>query len=286
MRGGAWYSSALTLRSIGIAVVLSSLLYSAAVAADGVATERAAPFDRSQALAISQAAIGRHIGDHRFLSVNGQEVRLSRFRGKPLVISLIYTSCYHICPATTQHLAKVVRKARSVLGDDSFHVITIGFDAANDTPERMRVFAAEQGVDFQGWDVLSGEASAIEALTGELGFQYYATPNGFDHLIQASIVDADGLVYRQVYGIQFETPHLIEPLKVLVFGEKEATSLLDEITAKVRLFCTVYDPASDSYRFDYSIFVGLVMGLVLGSVFLYLLYREWVTSRKASAGRV
>jgi len=220
-----------------------------------------------------------------FRSVNGQDIHLAQFRGKPLVISLIYTSCYHICPATTQHLAKVVRKARSVLDEDSFHVVTIGFDAANDTPERMRVFAAEQGVDFQGWDVLSGEAGDIEALTTELGFQYHATPNGFDHLIQASIVDADGVVYRQVYGIQFETPHLIEPLKVLVFGEAETTSLLDDITAKVRLFCTVYDPASDSYRFDYSIFVGLVMGLVLGSVFLYLLYREWMTSRRASAGR-
>lgn len=261
-------------------MMICCLLCSTVAAADGSAS-----FDRTEALAISQAAIGNPVGDHEFRSVNGQQIRLSQFRGKPLVISLIYTSCYHICPATTAHLAKVVRKARNALGEDSFHVLTIGFDAANDTVERMRVFAAEQGVDFQGWDVLSGDASAIEALAADLGFQYHPTPNGFDHLIQASIVDPRGVVYRQVYGIQFDTPHLIEPLKVLVFGGKEETSLLDEITARVKLFCTVYDPASDSYRFDYSIFVGLIMGLVLGSVFLYLLYREWVSSRKASAGR-
>ncbi|MGE0621293.1 MAG: SCO family protein [Pseudomonadales bacterium] len=280
MRGRLRYSLGAVLRPL---VMMVCALCPAIGAADGAAT-----FDRSEALAISQAAIGEPIGDHAFTSVNGQEVRLSDFRGKPLVISLIYTSCYHICPATTAHLAKVVRKARSALGEDSFHVLTIGFDAANDTSERMRVFAAEQGVDFLGWDVLSGDSSTIEALASELGFQFYATPHGFDHLIQASIVDADGLVYRQVYGIQFDTPHLIEPLKVLVFGDKRAgaaMSLLDEITARVKLFCTVYDPASDSYRFDYSIFVGLVMGLVLGAVFLYLLYREWTTSRKASAGR-
>lgn len=240
-------------------------------------------FDRDEALAISQAAIGRPVGDHRFRSVNGEEVSLSRYRGKPLVISLIYTSCYHICPTTTQHLARVAGKARDALGDGSFHLVTLGFDAANDTPERMRIFAAEQGVEPRDWDVLSGDQTTIDALARELGFQYYPTPNGFDHLIQASIVDADGIVYRQVYGIRFDTPHLIEPLKVLVFGGHEATSLLDGITARVRLFCTVYDPASDSYRFDYSIFVGLVMGLVLGGFFLYLLYREWVTSRKASA---
>ena len=250
---------------------------------EAIRADEATAFDRADALAVSQAASGRPVGDHEFRSVNGEEIRLSRYRGKPLVISLVYTSCYHICPATTAHLARVVNKARDVLGDDSFHVVTLGFDAANDTPERMRTFAAQQGVDPRGWDVLSGDQHTVDALAAELGFQYHPTPNGFDHLIQASIVDREGLVYRQVYGIQFDTPHLIEPLKVLVFGGKETVSLLDEITARVRLFCTVYDPASDSYRFDYSIFVGLIMGLVLGGLFLYLLYREWVTSRKASA---
>ena len=250
---------------------------------DSTGAEAPPGFDRAEALAISQGAIGLPVGDHAFTSINGERVNLSRYRGKPLVISLVYTSCYHICPATTQHLAKVVKKARSALGDDSFQVVTLGFDAANDTVERMRLFAAEQGVDPSGWDILSGDQDSIDALARELGFQYYPTPSGFDHLIQASIVDADGVVYRQVYGIQFDTPHLIEPLKVLVFGTEEATSLLDEITARVKLFCTVYDPASDSYRFDYSIFVGLFIGLVLGAVFLYLLGREWLASRKASA---
>jgi protein SCO1/2 len=249
----------------------------------GLAAEAAdQPFDRKEALAVSQGAIGVSIGDHVFRSSRGEDVSLSNYQGKPLVISLIYTSCHHICPATTQHLADVVGKARDVLGEDSFHVVTIGFDAVNDTPERMRVFAAEQGVSPQGWDVLSGDQAVIDELAAELGFQYHATPSGFDHLIQASIVDPEGTVYRQVYGIRFDTPHLIEPLKVLVFGGEASGSLFDEIAAKVKLFCTVYDPASDSYMFDYSIFVGLFIGLVLGGLFLYLLYREWMASRKAS----
>ena len=239
-------------------------------------------FERSDALAISQAAIGRTLSEHQFQNTHNQQVSLSDYRGKPLVISLIFTSCYHICPATTQHLAKVVKKARSALGDDAFSVVTLGFDAPNDTADAMRVFAAQQSVDMVDWTFLSGEQAAIDALAGELGFQYFATPSGFDHLIQSTIVDADGHIFRQVYGIQFDTPHLIEPLKVLVFGEDKTATLLDQITARVKLFCTVYDPASDSYKFDYSIFVGLFIGIVLGGFFIYLLLREWSLTRKAS----
>ena len=232
-------------------------------------------FDRESALATSQAAIGGKVGDYDFYTSEGQRRRLGHYAGKPLVISMIFTSCYHICPATTQHLAEVVAKARSALGDDSFSVVTIGFDTLNDSADAMRQFAAQQSVDMPGWDFLATDAATIEALAEDLGFLYYPTPRGFDHLIQSSIIDATGRVYRQVYGIEFDTPHLIEPLKVLVFGEKESDSFLDQLSAKVKLFCTVYDPASDSYKFDYTIFIGLGMGLCMGAICIFLLWREW-----------
>ena len=196
------------------------------------------------------------------------------------MVSLIYTSCYHICPTTTQHLATVVRKARDVLGEDSFSVVSVGFDAANDTADAMRVFARQQSVDIDGWEFLSTDAGTIDALATDLGFQFFSTGSGFDHLIQSSVIDANGVVVRQVYGIRFDTPHLIEPLKALVFGEDVSASLFDQLTARVKLFCTVYDPASDRYRFDYSIFVGLVMGLVLGGICIYFFVREWRHSRR------
>ena len=45
--------------------------------------------------------------------------------------------------------------------------------------------------------------------------------------------------------------------------------------------CTVYDPASDRYRFNYSIFVGIAMGIAMGIFFVFLLVREWRYSRRA-----
>jgi protein SCO1 len=229
-------------------------------------------FNEKTALEHSQSAIGRHLADRVLRDTAGNSVRLSRYRGKPLVISLIYTSCYHICPTTTRHLAKVVNTARHALGADGFHVITIGFDTANDTPEAMRVFAKQQGMDVAGWDFLSADAATLDVLAKNLGFLFFTTPKGFDHLIQATVVDAQGKIYRQVYGMNFETPLLVEPLKELVLGKQPDQTLLTGLWNKVKLFCTTYDASSDSYKFDYSLFIGMAIGIVIiGSIVIFLL---------------
>ncbi len=272
-------SALLTLLAVPLSGIASQHIAHGAAPASG---DSRSPFEEKTALALSQAAIGRELSpDYRFTTSDGRSVRLSEYRGKPLVVSLIYTSCYHICPTTTQHLAKVVRIARAALGEGSFRVLTIGFDTVRDTPAAMREFARAQHVAISDWDFLSTDRATIEALSKDLGLQYFPSAHGFDHLIQATVVDAGGRVYRQVYGMQFETPLLVEPLKQLVFGAPATTSLFAGLTNRVRLFCTVYDPATDRYRFDYSLFLGMVIGatsIVLVSLFLV---REWRRSARA-----
>ena len=248
-------------------------------------SDRNAVFDRDTALAISQAAIGRKVGDYSFQDTEGRQRSLAEYTGKPLIVSLIYTSCYHICPTTTQHIAAVVRKARKVLGEDSFRVITVGFDSARDTVDAMREFEREQRIGESNWDFLATDATTVQKLAADLGFQYVATGAGFDHLLQTSLLDETGVVRRQIYGMDFDTPIMVDPLKRLVFGEQLKESFFERMSNKFRLFCTVYDPASDSYRFNYSILAGLAMGVVLGVFFIYLLLREWLYSRRARIGK-
>jgi protein SCO1/2 len=251
----------------------------------GVASVKAEPvpgqFSREEALEFSQAAIGNTVGGVTLLSPDGQPVALEQYRGKPLVVSLIFTSCHHICPSTTQYLQEVVKKARSALDEDSFQVITVGFDVANDSPARMAQFGSSNGVTDPHWQFLAGDEGAIASLVSQLGFIYTPSSRGFDHLIQSSIIDADGRLYRQVYGITFPTPQLIEPLKELVFGEPREQSSLSYLGSRIRLFCTVYDPATDSYRIDISVFIGTIVGMISSLVFGLMLFKEWRKSIKA-----
>lgn len=259
-----------------LAVALAGLTGPDAYAAPGdsaqVYPERFQDFDAKTALRYSQDAIGRQLGDYRFTNPQGETVRLSDYRGKPLLINMIFSSCAHTCTISTKHLARMVQVVRAGLGQDSFSVLTVGFDTFRDTPEAMRVYARQQGVSLPDWEFLSADQETIDALSADLGFIYFPSPRGFDHLTQVTVVDHDGVVYRQVYGEIFETPLLGEPLKDLVFNVRSEHSPMESLANRIRLFCTNYDAAGDRYYFDYSLFVGVAVGLsVIGSVIFYLL---------------
>lgn len=242
----------------------------------------ATTFDRERALEISQAAIGNRLdGDLSFTDERGNTVRLADYRGKPLVISMIFTSCYHICPTTTQRLDKVVSEARDVLGDDAFEVLTVGFDTLRDTPPMMAQFRRQQDVDYPRWRFVATDRETVAALAADLGFQFVKAGSGFDHLIQTSVVGPTGRVERQVYGMTFDAPAVIEPIKHHVFGIDASDGFFSSVSKQVRLFCTVYDPASGKYRFDYSLYIGIVISILcVGAVGAFLV-GEWRKSIKA-----
>lgn len=218
-------------------------------------------YDADRSLAKSQAAIGTQLEDLVFTGSNGEPVQLADFRGRPLLISLVFTSCYHVCPAITRHLANAAEAAREALGQDSFQLLTVGFDTPNDTPEAMRVFAQEQKIDDPNWAFVSADADTISHLIAAVGFDYFPSPRGFDHINQVTLVDSEGVIYRQVYGGTFELPALVEPLKELVFNRPVAQAhFAAGLVDRVMLFCTVYDPSTGRYRFDYSLFVQIAVG--------------------------
>ena len=131
--------------------IISLLLLLNTLPANGVefvsaerSTEVKKEFDYDVALKTSQSAIGNQVSSYAFTNAEGKPVKFDDFRGKPLVLSMVYTSCYQICPMTTRHLSKVVEKARDAMGADTFSVVVIGFDTKVDTPEAMQYFANKQ----------------------------------------------------------------------------------------------------------------------------------------------
>jgi protein SCO1/2 len=265
---------ALNRRMFGYAGVL------VAVAMLATASAQTARLDPAQAIAKSERAVGRSIGNYVLTDAAGAALALVDFRGKPLVISLVYSSCASICPPTTQHLLAAVGEANRVLGADSFAVLTVGFDARHDTPARMAQFAAVQGIRLSNWRLASGDAASLEALLRDVGFSYEAVAGGFDHVAQTTIVDRDGKVFRQVYGDDFPVQMFIEPLKDTVYGtatELTVRGLID----RIKFICTTYDPGAGRYRIDY----GLVFGSVIAALSLFafgaVLLREWRRAARA-----
>ncbi len=111
-----------------------------------------------------------------------------------------------------------MRALRGRFGDNQFNVISIGFNQPADSPQAMKAFAAQHRIGQPNWDFLSPPARIVEPLTRDFGFRYEATPAGFDHVLQVSLVDAQGRIARQVYGDRVAADALGEPLKQMLVG--------------------------------------------------------------------
>lgn len=215
-----------------------------------------------EALKVSQAAIGTRVSNWEFTDSEGGPVRVSDFAGKPLIVSFTYSSCNTACPVIVETLADWMEEARDAIGAEKFNVLTVGFDVRNDSPDRMGRFANAHAIEADNWRFLSGEAPHVLGFVEELGFTFFPTPKGFDHISQVTVIDKNGEVYRQIYGEQFELPKLIEPLKELLWGTKTFNSM-EDVVKKIRLFCTIYDPAAERYRFDYTPFAAIAAGALV-----------------------
>ncbi len=258
-------------------VLIALILATAEFAYAGEAIDSLSPasgFDQKAAMQISAEAVGGLVGDYSLFDRDGRPLRFSRYFGKPVLVSLIFTKCTQTCPLTTRYLSGAVKAMQEAFGADSFAVLSVGFDTESDTPQAMRSFAKRQGVDLPNWEFASADATNVKALARAVGFSYRPSPAGFDHISQLTIVDSQGRIFRQVYGDDFELPMLGEPLKILLGRAPTHYPFWQNIGRRIRIFCTTFDPSTGRYRADYSFFIGMLISAAMILPFGYWIVRE------------
>jgi protein SCO1/2 len=166
-----------------------------------------------------------------------------------------------------------------MLGADRFNIISIGFNQPFDSPQAMKDFATQHGIHLPNWEFLSPAAAIVDELTQNFGFSYVATTAGFDHMNQITLVDAEGRIYRQIYGQSFTAQDLAEPLKAMITGAPipPQTSTLAELVDRVRIICSVYDPISGRYRTNYALYFEIA-GFI--SFMFFMGWVAWSFMRK------
>ena len=230
--------------------------------------------DQAKALELSQSVVNRPLVDFILLDRNDKPVRLADYRGKPLLVSFIYTGCFEVCPTTTRNLQKAVVNTVAALGAERFNVVSIGFNQPFDSPSAMKAFATQNGIVFPNWEFLSPAPAIVGELTKAFGFSYAPTPAGFDHIVQVTLVDAEGKVYRQIYGEALGADQLVEPMKQLVTGAPVAqTGAVADLLDRVRILCSVYDPRTGEYRLSYALIFEIAGFLTFLSYIVWYLWK-------------
>lgn len=259
----------------GVAIAFAAA--AGAAEADSIVT-----LDQKAALSASQAAIGTTPGDFAFLDREGRPVRLSQYRGKPLLVSFIYTGCFQVCPLTTRSLQTAVEAGRGVFGTSQFNVVSIGFNQPADSPQSLKSFARQYHIDAANWEFLSPTGSSVAQLTKEFGFSYLPTPAGFDHILQVTLLDAQGRIYQQIYGEELTADSIGGPIKQLMTNAPAPQQLsIEELVDRVRILCTVYDPKTGKYEVKYGLLIEVAGGVTFAITMLWFFLSEWLANRRA-----
>jgi protein SCO1 len=148
--------------------------------------------------------------DFELRDQDGEPLRMRDLRGKPVVVTFLYSTCRDTCPATAQQ----IRGALDQLGHD-VPALAISVDPATDTEQSARRFLAEQNV--------TGRMSFVLGRRDQLApiwQRYGTTPQSVqqEHMARAVLVDADGF-QRVGYPMQETSPDMIaHDLRVLESG--------------------------------------------------------------------
>jgi len=273
------------------ALLCAGLLFwfaGSALAVTGVGAALRAPgelpaIDEARAIGLAEGAVGRMVPNFEFRDRNGKLVRLSDYRGKPLLVSFIYTGCFEVCPAQTRNLYEAVQGLDRMLGENQFNVISIGFNQPFDDPQAMRAFASQHRIRHRNWEFLSPRLDDVEALTRAFGFSWVMTPAGFDHVLGVTVVSAEGRIHSQVLGDVVRAERLGTPLRRLLLYEQPpavSTSAINHLVERVRILCTVYDARTGEYRYDWKLILQLVSGLLFFLTMFIWLFGEWRRQRR------
>jgi len=150
----------------------------------------------------------KQLVDFEMPSNTGEDVKLSDFRGKPVLLFFGYTHCPDYCPTTLGEF-KQIKKQLGEQGDDVAYVF-ISVDGERDTPDVLNRYVTTFDPSFVG---LQGTSENLQPIAKDYGL--YAKKNtqvesagGYlvDHTVVTYLIDKQGqLRVFYPFGVQPST---------------------------------------------------------------------------------
>ncbi|WPP34780.1 SCO family protein [Bacillus sonorensis] len=153
-----------------------------------------------------------------FQNQDNKTVSLDSLKGKVWVADFIFTNCNTICPPMTSHMAELQKQ----MDEENLQarIVSFSIDPENDTPEKLKKFAANYPLSFENWDFLTGYSQAeIERFALKSFKAIVKKPENEDQVIHQSsfyLVDQEGKVVKDYDGAK-DTPYseIIADIKIL-----------------------------------------------------------------------
>ncbi|PYQ05574.1 MAG: SCO family protein [Acidobacteria bacterium] len=201
----------------------------------------------------------------------------SLFRGRAMVLSLVYYQCPMLCTLTLNGLASALSVLTFDVGKE-FDVVTVSFEPKETAPlaaakKKAHLERYPRPGAAEGWHFLTGDAPAIAALTRAVGFRYVwdAETRQYAHPAGLVVLTPDGRIARYMYGVEYAPRDL--RLALVEASQRRIGNPVDTVL----LYCYQYDPARGRYAASVLRLVrlgGILTVLGLASFVLVSLRRE------------
>ena len=186
--------------------------------------------------------------DLPFRDETGKLVRLGDYFGrKPVILVPGYYGCPMLCTLVLDGLIESMQDLKKSVGQQ-FVVLNFSIDP-NEKPDlaaaKKRTYLRRYGRPeaAEEWHFLTGDSSAIQKLTDQIGFRYaydpatkqYAHPSGF------VVMTPQGKVARYFFGVDFSAKDLDSALDAA--SSNRASSPVQQLL----LLCFHYSPITSKY---------------------------------------
>ncbi len=230
-----------------------------------------------KAITVVQKLDGQVPLDLQFHDEAGNAVRLgSYFGARPVILNLAYYQCQMLCGEVQNGLVGSLKALKFDVGRD-FDIVTVSFDPretpamALDKKKSLLQRYRRAGAD-QGWHVLTGDQTNIEALTRSVGYEYRfdAKSGQWAHAAAIVLLTPQGRISRYFYGVEFSPKDL--RLGLIEASQNRIGTAVDQLV----LYCFHYDPATGKYGaviMNVLRLAGAATALILGA-FVFIMFRR------------
>jgi len=150
---------------------------------------------------------GDGVPDVTLVNQNGRSIDLKQFRGKPLLLTFVYTRCPFpdYCLRMSNNFARVLQQVqKNPAAFANVQLLSISIDPEHDKPAVLREYGEHYvgGVDpkFQHWQFASGSPEQVRMAASFFGLAYNTKDGQIVHGLSTVLIGKDGKVLKVYSG--------------------------------------------------------------------------------------
>lgn len=148
----------------------------------------------------------RAIADFQLTDQSGKAVKLTDFRGAPVLMFFGFTHCSTACPAALHQLRQLERQHGAELGKT--RIVIVSVDGERDTPAAMKTWLQPLSANFIG---LTGAPARVQNMAAQFSAAFYKLPGqsageySMEHNSQIFLLDGKGQLRATFFNAPLAT---------------------------------------------------------------------------------